>query len=861
MVRRPASTIGGVAILAVLAVPCTAGPQSKLFIDGDRAELVRAVPELAGLQFDTGQGRLDALLQAAGANLASEVAKFADISAAEDIHEMRFESVVGVSRRETFRYRIRPVSNAADQLDEFREDPTTKAVVKMPAHNDFLVFGHFADLMNNLLPQYRAQLRVRYLGRLKEPDAFVVAFAQAPDETLLRSHLDAGPNGDEPELQGLVWIDAAANRILRVRFDVLEPVEGFALESFTTDISVVPVTFQSTGSVLWLPVKATVHAKYAGGELHTVHRFSDYRLEGTHAAGRFAPDASGDDAWELLDRGMALTLKGQPDAAIPVLREAVKLNPEIALFHLHLANALRAVRDFAGAEGEARAALKGAPDSGPEHNLLGIVLFARGELPGAAAELRASVNLQPKDPIAHFNLGEVLEKQGDAKGALAEYRTAAGLAPDNARFKARLEQSEHAADAPPAAATFKVEVRQVLVPVFVTDKEGHHVTGLTQADFKVYEDGVEQKLSGFSVENAGVPGRASAEAAAMKLGEAAAPGAAPPKHIPARRTYLICIDSMHGAFGNLVNVRTALKKLFDEEQAGDAQYIVVALGRTMEVIQNVTSDPEAVRAALTDKRFERLYQGSVKSAQQGDLAQFRRSLNEIRAACDAHDPACMQKASLPGEAESITAQERQNNMVFLSQLRSLVQQLSRGNDRRTFVLISDGFELVPGREAYELLGAYFPEFRSLGLRTVDRMPDLEPILRLAANHNIPIYTIDSRGLYGQEFFSASMPGGIGRLAPAVLNAMNHSAMEAGQTLSEIAATTGGTAFRNSNDILGGLQRAFADGRSYYMLAYLPSNSQADGKFRAITVHVRDGKLAVRAKKGYWAESDQKQTSP
>ena len=38
--------------------------------------------------------------------------------------------------------------------------------------------------------------------------------------------------------------------------------------------------------------------------------------------------------------------------------------------------------------------------------------------------------------------------------------------------------------------------------------KGHHVTGLKQTDFSVFEDGVLQKISGFSVENAGVAGMA-----------------------------------------------------------------------------------------------------------------------------------------------------------------------------------------------------------------------------------------------------------------------------------------------------------------------------------------------------------------
>jgi hypothetical protein len=37
-----------------------------------------------------------------------------------------------------------------------------------------------------------------------------------------------------------------------------------------------------------------------------------------------------------------------------------------------------------------------------------------------------------------------------------------------------------------------------------------------------------------------------------------------------------------------------------------------------------------------------------------------------------------------------------------------------------------------------------------------------------------------------------------------------------------------------------------------MLAYVPGNSNADGKFHAISVRLRDKKLLVKAKRGYWA---------
>ena len=114
--------------------------------------------------------------------------------------------------------------------------------------------------------------------------------------------------------------------------------------------------------------------------------------------------------------------------------------------------------------------------------------------------------------------------------------------------------------------------------------------------------------------------------------------------------------------------------------------------------------------------------------------------------------------------------------------------------------------------------------------------------RLAAKSNVTIDTIDSRGLYGQRAFDASNPGNPPNVDGAVGRVERDAAAARGNTLVEIAEATGGTAFHNSNNLLGGLQRAFADGRDYYTLAYVSGNANLDGKFRAITVQVRDRKV-------------------
>src|SRR5262245_359470 len=48
-------------------------------------------------------------------------------------------------------------------------------------------------------------------------------------------------------------------------------------------------------------------------------------------------------------------------------------------------------------------------------------------------------------------------------------------------------------------ANIKLQSTNVLVDVIVTDHKGRHVPGLAAKDFAIYEDGVPQKIAGFTM--------------------------------------------------------------------------------------------------------------------------------------------------------------------------------------------------------------------------------------------------------------------------------------------------------------------------------------------------------------------------
>jgi VWFA-related protein len=590
------------------------------------------------------------------------------------------------------------------------------------------------------------------------------------------------------------------------------------------------------------------------------------------AAGAAAQDKT-PDAKDLLARGTQL-VQSQPAEAVRLLQQALRLDPELPGLRYQLGLAYHGIGDEADAETELREAVGRAPDSAPAHNYLGIALFQLGNPKAALEEFRTAAKLAPKDPNAHFNLGEALARTGDSNGALDELRTAAGLSPGDAGLARLVKVVENAMTAPES--TIKVDVRQVLVPLVVTDPEGHRVTGLSQADFKVFEDGVEQKITAFSVESSGlpeIPPQAGSPPAAPAAAPASAP-APPAAHPAVRRTYLICIDTLHGSFNNFAAARDALIKLFQQEHSPDSQYVAIALGASPEMLVNITPDPAAVLAVFESKRFQKIFLDGQQGGLGSEMERFRRDLAQTRYACDliAQDPGGMYTINCETgmartnlQAQQIAELDRTLTVGFLRQFRSLVAQLARARDRRTIVLISDGFQIEPGREAFSLVNAYFPPAShclvppnvycppSTMLATQRLQDEFGPILQLASTRNVTIDTIDSRGLFGQQAFDASNPGNPATVDGAVGRVERDTAAARGNTLAEIAEATGGTAFHDSNNLLGGLQRAFADARDYYTLAYVPENANHDGKFRAITVQVRGRNVIVNAKRGYWAE--------
>jgi len=412
------------------------------------------------------------------------------------------------------------------------------------------------------------------------------------------------------------------------------------------------------------------------------------------------------------------------------------------------------------------------------------------------------------------------------------------------------------------APKFHLTVNQVVVPVVVTDAKGHRVTGLKVEDFEVLEDGVPQKILSFSLGGEPVAASVAVSAPAGPAPDASDSGT--------RRTYAICVDTLHSTFANFPPVRTALEKFFEKETRTDSQYWLISLGKKPEVLQYPTSAPRNVLTVLRDKKFLATIQNSEASALGAQTAALRQQLDDYCRACPCGRNARPAPAECFGRRQSVIGLVTQSadrtriyTEFFLKELRAIVDDLSRMPGNRVMILISDGFNLEPGRELFGVMRAYFPNDDRWQMNDRDTTSQLEPVLRAAAANNIVIYGLNSGGLGfaggASSAYQASSGGGTSRqgvgqiILPELNRQASQASFESGTTMAALAKATGGAFLENSNDLLTGVKRAFDETRDYYVLGYMSSNPTMDGKYRAIDVRVKDPKSVVRARPGYWAQ--------
>ena len=384
-----------------------------------------------------------------------------------------------------------------------------------------------------------------------------------------------------------------------------------------------------------------------------------------------------------------------------------------------------------------------------------------------------------------------------------------------------------AGQAQPQQPTFRAGVNFVRVDVIVTGRDGEPVESLTPADFEVTEDGKPQQIETFrfvSVSGFTRPGEEAPRAIRTDFDEEAE---ASKDDV---RLFAIFLDDYHVRRGASMSVRKPLIQ-FLQTQVGD---------RDMVGIMYPLTPISAVR--MTRNRQELI---SAIEAFEGRKYDYR-PRNEME------DKYAMYPAAVV---------ERIRNQVSMSALQALVLRMGGLREgRKAVILVSEGYTNILPPQLRDPIAA-FPglgnpnrgnsgatsDERADFFANIDIFQELREVFDAANRSNTTIYALDPRGLTPFEF---DINEGVNfkddqRYLDATMD-----------TLRTLAEETDGRAIVNRNDLERGLRQVVRDSSAYYLIGYNSSQPKADGKFHEIKVKVKRPGIQVRARKGYWALTEE-----
>ncbi|HEY2363161.1 MAG TPA: VWA domain-containing protein [Candidatus Angelobacter sp.] len=352
--------------------------------------------------------------------------------------------------------------------------------------------------------------------------------------------------------------------------------------------------------------------------------------------------------------------------------------------------------------------------------------------------------------------------------------------------------------------TLRTNTRLVVVDVVATDSKGQPVTDLKAGDFTVLEDGKPQKIRGFNFEH---PGGAPAQVVKINL---------PPSVVTNAPTFqsnslnVILFDTVNGDFSEHAYARDQLLKFLNSAELG-RPVAIFALQTQLKLLHDFTTDNKALSAAV---------------------AKYRPPATTI------NSESIESRASAFSTRGDYHTSER-GIETTLNQLNALAKVLAGYPGRKNLIWLSESFPLVLFPETMGQVNFDPQSLKNAGngqsvhqnLQTNAPFKDYAVLVKKVSDSlmaaQVAVYPVDA-GAVGKDDHLASQ-----------------------HTMDNMAESTGGKSFKNSNDLVLGLRTGIEDGSTYYTLTYYPENKNWDGQFRRIQVK-SDRAMGLRYREGYYA---------
>ena len=427
--------------------------------------------------------------------------------------------------------------------------------------------------------------------------------------------------------------------------------------------------------------------------------------------------------------------------------------------------------------------------------------------------------------------------------------------------------------------TIRTTTREVILDVIVRDKHHHAVSDLRPDEIQVFEDGVAQKVNAFrDVQGAE---QLRTEQVLAKNG-APAPSAIVSKAptTALRELNFVSIVFAQIAPLNLEFAREAVLEFLKSGKLPNTYVTVYRLDRSLQLVQPYTADNatlmKAVNAAAKGLNTgggsgaTNAIGSAVDTGLQSDAAILLSSgLTSPQQGMDIQNKVlnpAPQIVTDPLWARNAAAQDASvavgNALVTQAKLASglrVAESLSNGMD--TFDALHELVRAqanLPGRKVVLYLadGITLP---------MDRRDVVSSVIGYANQTEVAFYAVDTRGLSVEDPLMQSLADqqrvGAESRANGISPLIGHHVDDDIQlatssnkqlALEELADSTGGFAVTNTNQIALPMQRVMEDIRTHYEVAYTPSSTNYDGRFRKIEVRVARPHVTVQTRSGYFA---------
>ena len=370
--------------------------------------------------------------------------------------------------------------------------------------------------------------------------------------------------------------------------------------------------------------------------------------------------------------------------------------------------------------------------------------------------------------------------------------------------------------------TFRVAVDYVTMDAIVRNNQDQFIADLKREEFEIYEDGVKQDITMFTLVHGGrVHNLIAPPPPPTQEGIILPPSR--PRNDTTGRIFLIIVDDLHLDFRNTGRIRDLFKRIATTLVHEGDMFSIVSTGPS-----SLAIDPTYDRKMLDDA-IKKIAGNGLKPS---DI---------IQGAEGAEGP----------------SEVRYRAHVAFSTAYDMLSQMERiTNRRKAVVWVSNGFDFDPFKESRlgedPVFGGRFGQTREEGREMRDQFNrgnvfadadlarELGEITRTANRANATIYTIDPRGLVaGPDLDETLDPVEYGE-----------HVRKTQDSLRVLAEETGGIAVVNQNDFSRALKRIDAETSDYYMLGYTSSNPDPLKRTRKIEVKVTRPETRVISRTSY-----------